>query len=198
MQTYTNEELLASIKVVDDFFSEAALRELEYFWRAPIWKYDWKTSGTEYNFWGTRLMGIGQAEALENCEHQFTQSKMHAFLGRIWYAIRDQHLPGHELIRCAGAAYNQGADGFIHTDNEAEGYTSILVYVHPVWEPHWGGEIGYYTQDRSDLLTLIAPKPGRLLIAPGFIPHRPFAPGRNVESLRACLNYRSRPKKVNQ
>lgn len=194
----TNEELEKKIIVVDDLFSANAMSGFEHFWRAGIWKFDWKTSRTEYNFWGTRFMGVGDASNLTNCEHQFAESPEHAFLGSVWYAIRDRYLPDHELIRVAGAAYNHGADGFIHTDNEADGYMSILVYVHPRWSLHWGGEIAYYTLDRSDILKVVSPVPGRLVIAPGFIPHRPFAPGRSAEPLRACLNYRSRPKKVNE
>lgn len=197
-QTNSNEQLLASIQVIDGLFNQAALKDLLYFYHAELWHANWKTSGTDYTFWGTRLLGTGQADTLSNCEHQFAESARNAFLGRIWYAIRDLFLPDHELIRCAGAAYTYGRDGAIHTDNDEPGYASMLLYIHPEWQSSWGGEIGYYSLDQSELLTMIAPTPGRLIIAPGNIPHRPFAPGRNVDQLRACLNFRSRPKKVNE
>lgn len=192
MLSKANKLLADSIRVIDDALPKEMMEQLLQFYYGEYWKSDWVTSGTDYYFWGRNFGGAGNAIEIDNIESQLNNTEESKTLGRIWHYIRDHYVPDQVLLRIAGAAYTNGSDGYIHVDNAQPDYLSMLIYIHPEWKTEWGGEIAYYTPDRTDIIKFVSPMAGRLVIAPGFIPHRPFAPGRDVNHLRACINYRSR------
>jgi len=68
---------------------------------------------------------------------------------------------------------------FNNKDKELKGdvYTA-LYYGNSVWQPDWFGETHFYNDDLSEIALSIMPKPGRLVIFDGAIPHSARTPSR--------------------
>ena len=67
----------------------------------------------------------------------------------------------------------------IHVDAPwwVEDQKTVLVYLNPEWDPSWGGETIFYNH-KMDATRIVTPKPGRVVIFDGRIPHtgRPPTP----------------------
>jgi SM-20-related protein len=83
-----------------------------------------------------------------------------------------------------------GDSYYLHRDCAAqEQHVTALYYANPEWQPDWGGETIYYT-DEEDAELAITPRPGRLVIARGAILHRGNVPARNCYEERYTLAYK--------
>jgi SM-20-related protein len=196
MSDKLNQALADSIQVIDDALPKEMMAQLAPFYEGGYWDYEWKTPNSDFLCWGSLFAGVGKASAIKVIEGQADNSEEARVLRSIWQYIQQTYLPNQDLLRISGAAFTYGSDGYIHSDNDHLEYLSILIYIHPEWKAEWGGHIAYYNLERTEILKVIAPMSGRMIIAPGFIPHRPFAPGRDVQQLRACINYRSRTRET--
>ncbi|HVW75961.1 MAG TPA: 2OG-Fe(II) oxygenase [Rhizomicrobium sp.] len=79
---------------------------------------------------------------------------------------------------------------FVHRDCAAhEAHVTALYYANLEWQPDWGGETIYYT-DEEDAELAVMPRPGRLLIARGAILHRGNVPTRVCYEERYTLAYK--------
>lgn len=79
--------------------------------------------------------------------------------------ISDPHLIGAGLSESF-----QGCSLKLHTDfnwNDELSLNrtlSLILYLNPEWDPAWGGGLDFYSFDRKEKITSIAPMPNRLLI----------------------------------
>tara|TARA_B100001113_G_scaffold196016_1_gene160768 strand:+ start:345 stop:953 length:609 start_codon:yes stop_codon:yes gene_type:complete len=71
-------------------------------------------------------------------------------------------------------AFRFGDSPSIHCDGEALDAISFLVYCNKEWKPEWGGETIFMNGDR--ITDTIIPKPGRIVVFPGLVPHGGKAP----------------------
>lgn len=67
---------------------------------------------------------------------------------------------------------------FIHTDclPEARELTALW-FIAPEWDPEWGGETLFFNSDK-DAEFVVSPRPGRLVMFDGAIPHAGRPPSR--------------------
>ena len=72
----------------------------------------------------------------------------------------------------------------IHTDSQpgADEYTALW-YLANDWDADWGGETVFYDDDR-DARFIVSPRPGRLVVFDGSIPHAGRPPARHCTSAR--------------
>jgi hypothetical protein len=187
-----NESLVDQIVVIDDARLPKQVKEYQYFLRQEMWACNWTTEHYEYTNWGALFMGGSDATGLENCEDDLFGSRRAYLLGKFWNYIVEHHLPGHELLRFWALAFTHGMDGHVHIDGKEPDYYTTLLYIHPQWEAAWGGELLYFDQDMHDIVKVVEPKPGRIVIAPGNIPHRISPPTRDTDNLRGVVGFRSR------
>jgi hypothetical protein len=187
------EDVPSLIRVIDDVNIPANLRrELTMMSWQPIWANNWTTENYEYKNWGALFMGDSDATSLTNCEHEMFTDHRTFILGKFWRIIKEHYLPGHELLRYWALAFTHGMDGHIHIDGKEEDYYTTLLYIHPVWQAGWGGELLYYDEAMTDIAHVVVPKPLRVVIAPGHIPHRISPPTRDTDQMRGVLGFRSR------
>ena len=66
----------------------------------------------------------------------------------------------------------EGNDPGIHVDAPyfCPDNKTVIVYLNPNWDPQWGGETIFYDHN-LDAKYIVAPKPGRVVIFDGRIPH---------------------------
>lgn len=62
-------------------------------------------------------------------------------------------------------------DAPYHVDKQK----TVLVYMNPVWHPEWGGETVFF-DDTLDAKYIVQPRPGRVVIFDGRIPHTAKTP----------------------
>jgi len=88
-------------------------------------------------------------------------------------------------------------DSYKVANMENPGKTAIC-YVNPFWRADWDGETKFYSHrdpSKADLLYACLPKPGRVIIFDGSIPHRGCAPNRFCNKLRITVAYQFPPPK---
>lgn len=68
-----------------------------------------------------------------------------------------------------------GCDGTTHSDSSGETEYTVLVMSNPVWNSSWGGEF-QLMKDFEEVLETHKYVPGRVIIFPGYIPHRGLSP----------------------
>jgi len=116
-------------------------------------------------------------------------------LVELWDALKDkcERLRAHRLIRCYANGYPYGTDGTVHTDTVNPLGLTTIFYPHPVWNPDWGGETVFFTSDLSDTTDIAYPKPGRVIIFHGKIPHVARGVSRSCPIMRMTLMFKSEP-----
>lgn len=82
---------------------------------------------------------------------------------------------------------------FTHTDvaPESRGLT-VLWYIAPEWNVEWGGETLFYNA-QMDAEAVVSPRPGRLVIFDGRIPHVGRPPNRVCYAPRFTLAFKLEP-----
>jgi hypothetical protein len=92
----------------------------------------------------------------------------------------DEFRPGRRY-RCYRAYCNHASYGdmlHIHTDAQPQAdELTALWYLARDWRPDWGGETLFYDADH-DAVAAVSPRPGRLVVFDGSIPHAGRPPNR--------------------
>jgi hypothetical protein len=83
-----------------------------------------------------------------------------------------------------------GDSYYIHRDCAPhERHVTALYYANVEWQPDWGGETLYFSDD-EDAELAISPRPGRLVLARGAVLHRGSVPTRICHEERYTLAYK--------
>ncbi len=77
-----------------------------------------------------------------------------------------------------------GDHQFIHTDGHE---WTALFFVAADWKEDWGGELTLYDPDAFAPATSVLPKPGRMVLFDGEIPHRGGCPSRHCSAARISV-----------
>ncbi len=87
----------------------------------------------------------------------------------------------------------------IHVDApyHVESNKTVLVYMNDVWHPEWGGETVFFDHE-LDAKYLVAPRPGRIVIFDGRIPHTGRTPTPKFMYNRYILAYKYMEPSVRQ
>ena len=90
------------------------------------------------------------------------------------HAFKRAGIPIPSFHRVVYNAFRFGDSPAIHVDGEELDALSFLVYTNRAWIPEWGGETVFMQGDR--ITDTVIPKPGRIVIFPGLVPHGGRAP----------------------
>ncbi len=170
------------------------------FLQAPGWDFGWKShSRTDvYSFWHKHFAGYKKSDKFSaadgrwpppDCSEELSRNSHLIF--QFWWLLRDTLLKGHSLVRCYANGMPFGSEGTVHTDSSSPTSYTSGYYRHRAWQPNWAGESAILTKDRDDIVASIYPKPNRLLIFRGDIPHVARAVSRTCPSLRVTLMFKT-------
>jgi SM-20-related protein len=95
------------------------------------------------------------------------------------------------LMRCYANGYPSGAEGGVHLDSLEPNHFTAIYYPHPAWDPDWGGETVLFNNDRSDIVASVYPRPNRLVIFRGNVPHVARGVTRRCQELRITLMFKT-------
>ena len=167
---------MVAIDVFDDILDEQSHRALWDFLVAPGWKYgaysDNAAGAPRYyykHFAGYSSSGTearDPAGIAEELRANFPP------LYRMWRGIEQGILPGQWLSRCYANAMPPGVSGGIHRDSFEPAHLTLIYYPQLTWTPEEGGETLFFDESETRVVGRLEPRPNRLAVFPGVIPHR--------------------------
>ena len=192
-------------RLFDDVLPDREQKAVYEFVARDGWKWGWKSSVHRdlFSFWHKHYAGAlrtdhSDADSQYNCEAELQTNAplLHSF----WVYLRQNVLKDHILVRCYANAYPYGTDGTTHTDSvDPSSFTSIY-YLNLDWKPDWGGETVFFNRTQTDGIAAVYPKPNRLFVFSGTVPHAARGVSRICPALRTTLMFKSvlcKPLKLN-
>ncbi|MFW7268110.1 2OG-Fe(II) oxygenase [Gluconacetobacter sp. Hr-1-5] len=184
----------------DDILGEADRERIDRFLQAPEWEFGWKSrSRTDvYSFWHKHFAGYRKTGLYSvkdgrwpppDCADELRKTS--DLLFRFWTLLNGTLLKGHSLVRCYANAMPFGAEGTLHTDSTAPSSHTCIYYPHRIWHPNWAGETVFFDRDHSDVIASIYPKPNRLVLFRGDMPHVARGVSRTCPALRVTLVFKT-------
>jgi SM-20-related protein len=162
----------------------------------PGWQFGWKSQSSKdiYSFWHKHFAGPIRSRHREqmpgkDCAPELRESA--PLIYSLWQGLQATLLQNHRLVRCYANAFSFGCEGTLHTDSRApDNYTNIY-YPNEEWHPDWGGETVFFNKDQTDIIGAVYPKPNRLLMFNGNIPHVARGVTRSCAGMRITLMFKT-------
>ena len=110
---------------------------------------------------------------------ELAESRVLTHLNSVVYAQLSRH--GYAAGPLVSAQVNfdtYGERQLTHADGDV---VTALFFANPEWNPDWLGETFFYDSTEVEVLAAVTPRPGRLVLFDGRIPHRGGVP------LRSCF-----------
>jgi SM-20-related protein len=114
-------------------------------------------------------------------------------LGEMWKALQKGPLAGHALARCYANGMPGGIEGGLHLDSNVDTHMTAIYYPHPSWDPNFAGETLLFNPAGDEILAAIYPRPNRLAVFSGTIPHVARPMSRRRSDLRITLMFKTMP-----
>jgi SM-20-related protein len=185
---------LPAIVAFDNFLGPAEHQQIWEFLKGPGWAFGAYSDdgGSRYfykHFAGYVLDGQEAREpaAIEAELEQFP------IVQRMWQKLKAGPLQGHALARCYANGMPPGAEGGVHLDSNIDTHFTAIYYPHLTWNPNFGGETLLFNPDATDIISAVYPKPDRLFIFPGTIPHVARPLSIRASELRITLMFKTQP-----
>lgn len=114
-------------------------------------------------------------------------------LAQLWALLKAQPLQGQTLARCYANAMAGGVEGGVHLDSDVPTHKTCIYYAHPEWNANLGGETVLFNEAGDEIIGAIYPRPNRLAIFSGTIPHVARPMSRRSSALRITLMFKTMP-----
>ena len=186
-----------AVRVFDNLLSPPDHAAIWGFLSQPGWAYGgFSADGPDADryfykhFAGYRTDGREERD-LAAIEAELTQTA--PILAGMWSALKTGPLAGQALSRCYANAMAGGVEGGLHLDSNVETHLTSIYYPHPAWSPNFGGETLLFNTAGDEIVAAIYPKPNRLAIFAGTIPHVARPMSRRRPELRITLMFKTMP-----
>ena len=111
----------------------------------------------------------------------------------MWRQIQPAFLPGQRLTRCYANGYPFGSEGGLHMDSNIPSHCTVIYYPHQAWHPNFGGETLFFNAAGDEIIAAVYPRPNRLVVFSGTIPHVARPISRKCPDLRITLMFKTAP-----
>jgi SM-20-related protein len=187
------------IAIVENFLDEDLQARIGTLLNTGGWNFGWKSkpSADTFCFWHKHFAGarfsdhkIGdQHEDPYDCAAELAERSR--LLYKLWQLLEARHLPGHRLVRCYANGTPFGSEGMLHTDSIAPNSFTSVYYPHTKWSPDWAGETVFFNADKTDIIQSVYPRPNRLVMFRGVVPHVARGVSRTCPVLRVTLMFKT-------
>jgi SM-20-related protein len=186
----------SDISVHDNFLSKSEQAELFSFLSGPGWAfgaYSDPNPGSS-RYWYKHFAGIvrDEREKIETGRFEGQLAQSVPLISKMWCLLRSNLLREHMLLRCYANGYPSGSEGGVHIDSNLHGDFTSIYYPHESWNANFGGETIFFNGNGNDILKAVFPKPNRLVVFPGLIPHVARGVSRSCPVLRITLMFKTR------
>jgi len=178
---------MASIELIDDFFSEETyLRLLSFTDRLPMHPCARSNPETDpHGHWLTVL------SSTDRFNIQDATDKLPVDLKPAWEELR-RVIKHKSLVTSYMNGHTYGTEGYFHRDWHEEGYTTCIVYLlRDEWDPDWGGETVFIDDDKN-IRASIFPKANRVVVFPSNLNHCARGVSRKFNGIRKTLMFKTR------
>jgi SM-20-related protein len=183
------------IRIIEDVLQADEQSPLNAFLREGGWSYGAYSSEEPgaSRYWYKHFAGYfkdgREPRTAEGIEHELERSAPRVCA--LWRRLKSSVLAGHALTRCYANAYPAGSEGGLHTDSNEPDHFTAIYYPHLKWSPNWAGETVFFNADGTDIIASAYPKPNRLVVFSGRIPHVARAASRTCPELRVTLMFKT-------
>jgi SM-20-related protein len=167
--------LTAEIHVFDNVMDSFSHEKTWEFLTGPGWSYgaysDEHPAAPKY--WYKHFAGYS-ASAQEDRDPGLIADELKATclpLFRMWCAIVAAFVPGQMLGRCYANRMEPGVGGGLHRDSNDPGHLTLIYYPNLTWSPRDAGETLFYDDAAQEVIRAVTPRPNRLVVFGGTIPH---------------------------
>ncbi|MFK3773536.1 2OG-Fe(II) oxygenase [Pseudomonas sp. NPDC089406] len=188
-------EIIASrdICIIDEGVTPAEHQSLLGVLSKSVWRYGWPYpyAPLDRPCWHSFIAGSGRDERAD-CEQELKGNPDWGFLVECWQRIKLAHMPDATLLGVYANGQTAGQDGPIHRDNRPQdpGRT-IMLFCNDHWASCWGGELVFFNHDKDSIIMSVQPKPRRIVIFNGEIPHAARSPSVSCNQLRMSVAFKT-------
>jgi SM-20-related protein len=188
----------SDIAIHNDFLGREDQQAILSFLRGPGWGYGaFSDPASEApRYWYKHFAGYvkdgRETHDLDHIENELASAA--PLVSTMWRRIQSTLLPGHALTRCYTNGYPFGAEGGLHLDSNIASHPTVLYYPHVSWHPNYSGQTVFFDTADADIIASVFPRPSRLAIFPGTIPHVARGISRRCPKLRMTLMFKTAPR----
>lgn len=156
-----------------------------------VWRFGWPVNDSYFSrqCWHVFIAGRRRPERM-SCEAELTGDW--ECLWKFWRGLKRESLPPVKLMGVYANGQTCGQDAPIHRDNWGnEKGVTVLIFCNPFWATSWGGELVFYDDAKVDVIKSVLPKPGRVVIFDGSIPHAAKSPALSCDQLRMTIAFKT-------
>ena len=185
--------------VVDDAIDADARKKVHDHLNRAGWGFGWKSNNRtdSFSFWHKHFAGNVNPDHVApdgggrqyDCTDELRRNA--PLLRELWDRLNGTVLSGHRLLRCYANGQPFGSEGTVHTDSISDRSFTAIYYPHEKWDPNWGGETVFFNRAHTDIVISIYPRPNRLLVFPGTVPHVARGVSRICPVLRVTLMFKT-------
>lgn len=183
------------IRVYDNVLDSSTQRDLLLFLRAPGWTYGAYSADAPNppRYWYKHFAGLNRdsGEVLDPVVFERQLELVAPPVARMWRHLEAGPMSGHTLARCYANGYPFGSEGSVHYDSDVPSHWTAIYYPHLEWSPDYAGETVFFDSDRTDIIASAYPRPNRLVVFRGIIPHVARAITRACPELRITLMFKT-------
>jgi SM-20-related protein len=181
------------VVIVDHLLSEQHRQLVLDFLANGGWAFGGKSSSRKdkFSFWHKHFAGHRKSRSQTPYDCAEELRKNAPLMSALWSHLEAALFRGHTLIRCYANAQTYGSDGSLHTDSKSPTSFTAVYYPHVSWNADWAGETLIFNADKSDVVAAIYPRPNRLAVFHGNMPHVARGVARTCPELRMTLIFKT-------
>lgn len=189
--------MTSAVRIFDDFLSAESHATIWRYLNEPGWAYGgYSASSAEaeryfYKHFAGFVQDGREPLSAQAIEDQLVHSA--PLLAQMWRTVSNAAFDGQALARCYANGMNGGVEGGVHLDSPDAAHFTAIYYPHLAWNPNFGGETLLFTADGNEILAAIYPKPNRLAVFAGNIPHVARPMSKRCKDLRITLMFKTMP-----
>ena len=182
-----------AIHVVDNVLAEPDRAAIHDFLRGPGWAFGVHSDSAPdaSRYWYKHFAGHQRDGEERSVEATAEELKAAPPVNWLWERLTATHLCGHVLMRSYANGYTSGVEGALHLDSLEPNHFTTIYYPHPAWDPNFAGETVFFNADRTDIIGSVYPKPNRMVVFRGDIPHVARGVSRRCVDLRITLMFKT-------
>lgn len=163
------------IRVLDHFLGEVRRQCVWDFLDQPGWKHGAYSSGAPDapRYFYKHFAGY-QKSGQEDRDPDSIGAELEGaapLVAEVWQDLLRRPLRAQRLSRCYANRMPSGVGGGVHLDSDCKDHLTAIYYPQAEWNADQGGETLFFNRSGSEVVKAVMPKPDRLVIFPGTIPH---------------------------
>jgi len=177
----------------DDLLPFDEQKALHDFLKGPGWAYGAFSDAAGSRYLYKHFAGVvtDGREAVDPDAFEASLEDTAPLVASVWRRLKGTHLSGHRLTRCYANGYPNGSEGGLHRDSNIATHYTAIYYPHLSWKPNYAGETVFFDDAEQEIVGSVYPRPNRLVVFPGNIPHVARGVSRACPDMRITLMFKT-------